>query len=74
MTNEDQKRVDAFARNKAGDLRNVWLQEREARLAAQLAANTEVRKRWFDADSTPGSLVKAEVVDFTTYTTHPLAS
>ena len=60
MTNKDHKRGDAVARNKAGDLRNVWLQEREARLAAQLAANTEVRKRWFEADSTPGAMVERE--------------
>ncbi len=60
MTNEDQKRVDAVARNKAGDLRHVWLQEREERLAAQLAANTEVRKRWFETDSTPGAVVERE--------------
>jgi len=73
MTNEEQKRVNEFAR-KAGDLRNVWLQEREERMAAQLAANTEVRKRWFDADSAPGPLVEAEVVDFTTYTIPELAS
>ena len=62
MTNEEQKRVDAVARNKAGDLRNVWLQEREERLTAQLAANTEVRKRWFGADSTPELIAERELL------------
>lgn len=69
MTNPDRKRFDALAR-KAGALRNVWLQEREERLAARLASNAEVRKRWIEADSIPGLMVEGEVVDFTSDTAH----
>jgi hypothetical protein len=35
---------------KARALREVWLRERKERLAIQLAANAELRRRWMESD------------------------
>jgi hypothetical protein len=50
MTSVELENLEMLER-KAKALRKTWLREREERQALQLAANTEVRKRWriFDA-------------------------
>lgn len=53
MTNAERERFNAVERA-ARALRNVWLQERDARLAQQLAANAAIRKQWSDSDLPPG--------------------
>lgn len=52
MTNAERERFNALERA-ARALRNVWLQEREAGRAQQLAANAAIRKRWSDSDLPP---------------------
>lgn len=53
MTNAEREKFNAVERA-ARALRNVWLQERETRLAQQLATNAAIRKQWSDSDLPPG--------------------
>ena len=49
MTKAERDQFNAVERT-ARVVRNVWLQEREARRAQQLAANAAIRKQWSDSD------------------------
>jgi hypothetical protein len=49
MTNAERERIKAVERA-ARALRNVWLQERDARRAQQLVANAAIRKQWSEDD------------------------
>lgn len=53
MTNAERERFNAIERA-ARAVRNVWLQEREARRAQQLAASAAIRKQWSDSDLSLG--------------------
>jgi NADPH-dependent ferric siderophore reductase len=50
MTRIDREHLEGLAR-KAKALQKVWLRERDERRAMQLAANTEIRRRWIESDS-----------------------
>jgi len=50
MTNADREKLEIIE-HQARVFRELWLREREKRLALQLAANAEVRKRWMSSDS-----------------------
>lgn len=53
MMSIDREQVNALTRQ-SKDLMDVWVQERKAMLAKQLAANTEVKKSWIESDSIEG--------------------
>jgi hypothetical protein len=50
MTSIEREKLEMLTR-KAKALREVWLREREERMALQQAANAEVRKRWMESES-----------------------
>jgi hypothetical protein len=50
MTNIDRKYLVSLDR-KAADLQKIWLSERNEKRTIQIAANAEIRRRWFELDS-----------------------
>jgi hypothetical protein len=59
MTSVELEHLEMFER-KAKALRKTWLREREERRALQLAANTEVRKRWRISDAAAVNVTQRE--------------
>jgi hypothetical protein len=50
MSSLEREKLEMLAR-RARTLREVWLGERQERLALQQTANAEVRKRWMESES-----------------------
>jgi len=60
LTSLNHERVAALAR-KTTVLMEDWRRERGARLAAQLAVNTEIKQRWLDSNLGAARQTSAQV-------------
>lgn len=59
MTSVEHAKLEKLAR-KAKALREVWLRERKQRLAIQLAANAELRRRSLESDSIAADVTQSK--------------